>query len=117
MSDGPSVFGVEISDGAMEDLRTIQEYIAAELQSPASAWRTVMGILDAADRLSAMPFRNRAIAKTSRGHAVRSAHYGKYRLLYLVEEEKVIVFAVLYDALDVEGRLGQIMSKNSGPLG
>ena len=67
MSDGPSVFGVEISDGAMEDLRTIQEYIAAELQSPASAWRTVTGILDAADRLSAMPFRNRAIAKQVEG--------------------------------------------------
>lgn len=41
----------------------------------------------------------------------------KYRLLYLVEEGKVIVFAVLYDASDAEGRLGQIMSKNSGPLG
>ncbi len=34
-----------------------------------------------------------------------------------LKRKKVIVFAVLYAASDVEGRLGQIMSKNSGPLG
>lgn len=110
------VYSVELTDGAMEDLRVIREYIAEELQSPTSSRRTVSGILDVADHLSAMPFRNRRIATTSQGNSIRSARYNNYRLLYLVEAEKVIVFAVLYSASDVEGRLGRILSKNSEQL-
>ena len=110
------VYSVELTDGAMEDLRAIREYIAEELRSPTSSRRTVSGILDVADHLSAMPFRNRRIATTSQGNSIRSARYNNYRLLYLVEAEKVIVFAVLYSASDVEGRLGRILSKNSEPL-
>ena len=110
------VYSVELTDGAMEDLRAIREYIAEELQSPTASRRTVSGILDVADHLSAMPFRNRRIATTSQGNSIRSARYNNYRLLYLVEAEKVIVFAVLYSASDVEGRLGRILSKNSEQL-
>ena len=110
------VYSVELTDGAMEDLRAIREYIAEELQSPTSSRRTVSGILDVADHLSAMPFRNRRITITSQGNSIRSARYNNYRLLYLVEAEKVIVFAVLYSASDVEGRLGRILSKNSEQL-
>lgn len=110
------VYSVELTDGAMEDLRAIREYIAEELRSPTSSRRTVSGILDVADHLSAMPFRNRRIATTSQGNSIRSARYNNYRLLYLVEAEKVIVFAVLYSASDVEGRLGRILSKNSEQL-
>ena len=50
------VYSVELTDGAMEDLRAIREYIAEELRSPTSSRRTVSGILDVADHLSAMPF-------------------------------------------------------------
>ena len=110
------VYSVELTDGAMEDLRAIREYIAEELRSPTSSRRTVSGILDVADHLSAMPFRNRRIATTSQGNSIRSARYNNYRLLYLVEAEKVIVFAVLYSASDVDGRLGRILSKNSEAL-
>ena len=111
------VYSVELTDGAMEDLRAIREYIAEELRSPTSSRRTVSGILDVADHLSSMPFRNRRIATTtSQGNSIRSARYNNYRLLYLVEAEKVIVFAVLYSASDVEGRLGRILSKNSEQL-
>ena len=110
------VYSVELTDGAMEDLRAIREYIAEELRSPTSSRRTVSGILDVADHLSAMPFRNRRIATTSQGNSIRSARYNNYRLLYLVEAEKVIVFAVLYSASDVEGRLGRILSKNPEAL-
>ena len=110
------VYSVELTDGAMEDLRAIREYIAEELQSPTSSQRTVSGILDVADHLSSMPFRNRRIATTGRGNSIRSARYNNYRLLYLVEAEKVIVFAVLYSASDVEDRLGRILIKNSEQL-
>lgn len=116
MNPEAPVYSVELTDGAMEDLRAIREYIAEELQSPASSRRTVSGILDVADHLSSMPFRNRRIATTSQGNSIRSARYNNYRLLYLVEAEKVIVFAVLYSASDVEGRLGRILSKNPEAL-
>ena len=110
------VYSVELTDGAMEDLRAIREYIAEELRSPTSSRRTVSGILDVADHLSSMPFRNRRIATTSQGNSIRAARYNNNRLLYLVEAEKVIVFAVLYSASDVEGRLGRILSKNPEAL-
>ena len=104
-------FSVELTDGAMGDLRAIKAYIGETLLEPLAARRIATGILSTADALSVMPMRNRVLLETSDGLEVRSARSASYTLCYLVCDDVVRVFAVLYSASDVTGRLERLLER------
>ena len=77
-------YDVEVSPGALEDLRAIQAYIATGLGSPAAAERTVQQILDAIGGLERLPLRNGVLATLPDGRGLRRAKSGNYLALYTV---------------------------------
>ena len=108
---GEGVFSVELTKGALGDVRAIKAYIEEQLLEPAAARRTVERILAAADALSTMPRRNRVLVTTSSGYDVRLARAGNYSLLYLIAADAVRVFAVMYSARDFESRLPALLAR------
>ena len=56
-----------------------------------------------------MPARNHTVGTTANGSEIRQARWGKYTILYFVDDKTVRVAAVIYGARD----LGNLIAKNT----
>lgn len=109
--ESPVRYSVEFTEEALADIRSIRDYIESELLAQKAAIRTVASILDAASSLSTLPYRNRSLSPDTAKQSVRSAKAGNYRLLYLIANTNVKIFAVLYGKRDIEGRLSSLLER------
>lgn len=110
MDDRIEWYDVRLVDEAISDVRAIKSYIEHELQNPNAAARTIDSIFSVARGLSTLPRRNRVTAKYG-DLETRMAQAGRYLLLYVIQEKTVKIFAVLYSARDVRGRLAALIER------
>jgi toxin ParE1/3/4 len=88
---------VEIADAASIDIRSIRDYIAAD--NPRAADRWVAEVERSILRLETFPFAHGLIPEASDlGVEYRQKIYGNYRVIYRVEEVRVIVLRVIHGA-------------------
>lgn len=81
-------------------LREIHDHIATD--NPAAAGRTVRGIFERAQTLSAFPERGYR-QPNSAGRPIRVLLYGHYRIAYLVKDGGDIdILGVFHGALDID---------------
>ena len=80
---------------AHRDLEAIADYIAAD--SPAGAAAFVDRLVDAAERLASFPQSGRMIPEIGDPQS-REIVVGAYRLMYHVEQESVIIVAIVHGA-------------------
>lgn len=109
MGDGSRRYEVKILQEAMEDIRSIRDYIEGQLCNPTAAIRTVEAIFAAARALETFPFRNRSLGLCTSGFELRLARSGNYVLLYAVDGEQVKIVAVLYGKSDLESRIESLL--------
>lgn len=103
-------FDVRLIDEAIADIRAIKSYIEKDLKNPIAAAGVVDSIFDVARNLSTLPRRNRVLAKQG-NLEVRLAQAGKYLLLYVVQDNIVKIFAVIYSARDIKTRLALLIER------
>lgn len=88
---------------ARDDLREVVEYI--QIDSPAHAAATAERILHAVDRLSDFPKLGRVVPEYD-NEAVREVIVGSYRVMYLLHQQQVDIFALIQGSQDVLNRTG-----------
>jgi plasmid stabilization system protein ParE len=97
-------FRVEISVGAEGDLLAIHNEIAQDKPRAAAKW--VRAMLNAARSLRSMPFRHEVIPEADEtGLEHRHLIRGNYRIIYRVEERKVLVVRVIHAARQLTRRM------------
>jgi plasmid stabilization system protein ParE len=74
------------------------EYVA--LDSPAAAQRFAADIVNAAESLSEFSERGRIVPELRAGSGHRELLIGAYRLVYIVEEEVVLIVAFVHGSRD-----------------
>ncbi len=89
---------------AIQRLREAVEYIARDKQGAAERW--VGGAFEAVGRLADLPQSGRVVPELGRPD-IREVIYGKYRIIYRVSPEAVLVLTVrhsrqLIDETEVE---------------
>ncbi len=89
---------------AVQRLREAAEYIARDKQGAAERW--VGGAFEAVGRLADLPQSGRVVPELGRPD-IREVIYGKYRIIYRVSPEAVLVLTVrhsrqLIDETEVE---------------
>ena len=84
---------VEWSLTAITDLERIKEYIA--LDSEYYSLKIVEGAFDAVERLETFPSSGRTVPEMGRKD-VREIIYGSYRIIYCVEDERVVILTVIH---------------------
>ncbi len=109
MGDGPRRYEVKILQEAMDDIRSIRDYIEEQLCNRAAATRTVEAIFATARALETFPFRNRSLGSCTSGFELGLARSGNYVLLYVVDGERVKILAVLYGKSDLESRIENLL--------
>lgn len=82
------------SDPAVYDLEDIREYIA--IDSDQNAARFIAQIIEAAERLEAFPEFGRHVPEAQDEPAVREIIFRKYRIIYRLERERVLILAVMH---------------------
>lgn len=115
MSDLPR-FAVEIDDDAEADLSSIAAYIA-EHQSPAIADQYLTQILDRISALEAMPLRGsmpRELENFPRA-GFRQLVHGPHRIIYRVEDARVIVVLVADGRRDLPKLFAQRLMRRESP--
>jgi plasmid stabilization system protein ParE len=89
-----SVAWSETATAALDEALT---YVAAS--SPQAAGRLLEQALHAAERLSTLSHRGRMVPELE-DSSIREVFVGRYRLLYRVEEDQVVVLTFLHGARD-----------------
>lgn len=107
----PKRYRVEFTRGALNDMHAIKRYIESTLCAPAAARRTIEGILAVANALSLFPLRNRVLATAEDGSKIRAARSGNYTISYLIADDRVTVFSVLYSASNIAQRLEDLLAQ------
>ncbi len=93
------------AESAYAALDEVIAYIAQD--SPQAAVRVLDGALEAAARLAAFAERGRVVPELA-DPTIREVFVHRYRLLYRVERERVVVVAFLHGARDfAKSRQGQ----------
>lgn len=99
-------YTVNILPQAENDLIKIAEYIANDLQNPASAVKTVQKIMRACEELGVFPRRS-PILYNYKNKNLRSIHAKNYTILFHINDatQSVEVFAICYSRRDIAGLL------------
>lgn len=99
-------YKVKITQGAMQDMEDIYNYIAIDLLSPDSAMGQYDRIANEILKLDMFPKRFKIIESgPERGMELRRMLVDNYSVFYTIREDCVIVTNVLYTATDIEARL------------
>lgn len=99
-------YKIRITDQAINDMRSIYEYIAEDLCVPGIAIAQYNRIADAIETLDQMPERIKIVdSEPERSRGLRKLIVDNYAVFYLIANESVIITNVLYGASDLEKRL------------
>ena len=91
---------VEWTLPALDDLMELRDYIAQD--SAVTAQRFIGCFFEAAERLTEQPKMGRRVPEAERDD-VRELMVEKYRLIYLLETDKVSVLTVIRGSRDLAG--------------
>lgn len=91
---------VDWSDLALDDLDDVTRYISKD--SPYYARKFAEHIFDSTDRLIDFPLSGRAVPEAEDKN-VRELIVRGYRIMYLVESDRVLVLAVMHGRRDLGG--------------
>lgn len=99
---------VEITNEALADMEELYNHIAYVLLAPENAIEQYKRIADDILKLDVFPERFR-IMDTGPEHSkgIRRMPVDNFSVFYIVKNDKVIVTNVLYNASDIEARLGK----------
>jgi plasmid stabilization system protein ParE len=90
-------FRVDIAAAAEHDVLAIRDYIAGE--DPAAARRWLATIRAQITRLESHPHRGEVIAEAADlGVEYRHLVHGRYRTIYRIDDERVLVVRVIHSA-------------------
>ena len=98
-------YHVVVTDPAMEDLRSISQYIAEELMEPDTAKSLIAQLKEAVASLSFMPGRNTLVSdERLAAQGIRKLLVGNYIIFYVVSDKDtfVTVLRFLYGRRDWE---------------
>lgn len=102
-------YRVEITDEALGDMEQLYSYISNVLLSPQNAMGQYNRIASEILSLAQFPERNRIIdSDFGRSMGLRRMLVDRYSVFYVVEQDRVVVTAVLYSASDLEARLKRL---------
>lgn len=101
-------YAVEFTKVFAEDMQAVEEYISSELKAHTAARRTTRAIMDAAQGLTYLPFRNPVVAELPDGRAIRTTRAGNYTIFYLVNDTTVVMLSVVYSRRDLTGRIASL---------
>ena len=88
-------YHIEITELAEKDLETAGDYIAFELLNPKAALDTVQGIRAQINKLECFPERNEMDEDpTLAAFGVRMDYYRNYKIYYVADNEKNIVYII-----------------------
>jgi toxin ParE1/3/4 len=99
-------YEVLITVGAERDIESITDYIA-RTDSPQAAERVLDGILDAANRLAALPLRGARLPELDALgiDEYRQVHFKPYRIIYRVVDKQVVIFIIADGRREMESLL------------
>jgi plasmid stabilization system protein ParE len=96
-------YTVYLDDGVREDMLEIAEWIARD--SPGEAARWMLRIWDAIESLRTFPERCPIWRQVeSRGQEIRHLIVGDYRVLFTIDDDRVLVLHVRHAARREDGR-------------
>jgi toxin ParE1/3/4 len=87
---------------ALDRAEEAARFIAADRPAAAAKW--IDGLFDAVARLSAFPDKGRMVPEVGRAD-VREVLYGKYRVVYRLEEKRLFVLTVRHQRRDFSERI------------
>jgi len=88
-------YHIEITELAEKDLEDAGDYIAFELLNPRAALDTVQGIRAQINKLECFPERNELDDDSIlAAFGVRMDYYRNYKIYYVVDNEKLIVYII-----------------------
>jgi plasmid stabilization system protein ParE len=87
----PAARALYWSERAVRDLEAIEAYLAA--QNPGAAVRWIDRLLQAAEQAAQAPLAGRSVPEVGRAE-VREVFEKTYRIVYLVQEDTVVVLTV-----------------------
>jgi plasmid stabilization system protein ParE len=87
------------TDPAVDDLEAAVEYIARDSEAYAASF--AQSIVDAAESLGGLARRGRVVPEWGVS-TVRELLVGRYRLIYELEAERVLLVAVIHGSRDLE---------------
>jgi len=79
------------SPRSMEQIREIVDYIKKDKREAATQWANL--VFSLAEGLAATPWKGRIVPEVQRKN-VREVFHGKYRIIYRVDEDAIVVLAV-----------------------
>lgn len=89
---------IEWTRSAARDIRTLRDYIA--LDSEAYAERTARKIVEAVEKAGTFPRVGRKVPEAD-DDSIREILFGNYRILYRIEESRVLVLMIIHGARDL----------------
>jgi toxin ParE1/3/4 len=87
---------------ALDRAEEAARFIAADRPAAAAKW--IDGLFDTVARLSAFPDKGRMVPEVGRAD-VREVLYGKYRVVYRLEEKRLFVLTVRHQRRDFSERI------------
>ncbi len=85
------------SENALEDIEQISEFISKDSSDRAALF--VGRIIDATERLLEYPYSGRSIPEVKK-EEYSEIIYGAYRIMYKLEQEEILILAVIHSARD-----------------
>jgi toxin ParE1/3/4 len=89
------------TEPAIQDLRDLRDYIAADSESHAAQF--IASIIKGAERLTTFPMIGRIVPEAG-SEDIREILYRSYRIIYRVKDERVDVLAVIHGSRDVSSQ-------------
>ncbi|MGH9358177.1 MAG: type II toxin-antitoxin system RelE/ParE family toxin [Terriglobia bacterium] len=89
---------IEWTRSAIGDVMALRDYIARDAEAYAD--RFVQKIIQVVERAGAFPQMGRPVAEANQD-SVREILFGNYRIVYRVEESRVLVLMVIHGARDL----------------
>jgi addiction module RelE/StbE family toxin len=89
---------IEWTRSALSDARNLRDYIARN--SEAYADRFVQKIIEAVEKAAAFPLIGRRVPEAN-NDTIREILYRRYRIVYRVETDRILVLMVIHGARDL----------------
>lgn len=89
---------IEWTRSALNDARNLREYIARD--SEAYADRFVQKIIEAVEKAARFPLIGRRVPEAD-DETIREVLYGKHRVMYRAEADRILVLMVIHGARDL----------------
>lgn len=90
------------TESASQDLERAVDYIYSD--SPGYALSFLSDVMERAKTLDVFPYRGRIVPEIN-DNDVREIFIHRYRLIYRVEEDRIIILTFVHGAMDWNGRI------------